>query len=386
MITELTKEQESKMRDYVEKWLKIGLSTENVSKEKINEIINNVYTHLLLMAKPKEVRIFEDPLKCWKAVSKYAFKKLENTVENTVWNTVKNTVWNTVRNTVGNTVRNTVENTVENTVWNTVRNTVENTVENTVRNTVENTVWNTVGNTVRNTVRNTVENTVGNTVGNTVENTGKLLLFIYPYLDGHFMSSYFSFYDYFINEKLIKLDSQTLKNWNIYKETSNLELIYPFDDICFVCQKPTLIKLQNNILHNELGPSISYNDNLKIYSLNGITVAEELVMTKVEDLDLKKWVLEEKNADVRREVVRKVGIERVLKELNAKVIDKSEDEIYELVLLDIHDTKRPYLKMKNPSIENLIHIEGVPIECDTIEKALAWRDGEDVYIKPDFIS
>jgi hypothetical protein len=138
MIEKLTKKQIDRVPFYVDKWLKIGLSTENSSDEEIKKIINDVYENLLSKPKPKEIKIFDNPIDCW----------------------------NTVGNTVRNTVRNTVENTVRNTVWNTV--------------------WNTVENTVWNTVRDTVENTVGN--------------FIYPHLDGHLMSSYFSFYDYFINE------------------------------------------------------------------------------------------------------------------------------------------------------------------------------------------
>jgi len=307
MITKLTKKQIDKMSEYVDKWLKIGLSTENISAKETKEITNNVYKSLLLKSKPKEIKIFENPLDCWKEISKYAFKKFGKD---------RNTVWNTVRNTVRNT---------------------------------------------------------------------ELLHFIYPYLDGHLMSSYFSFYDYFINEKLIEIDDQTLKNWEIYKSTSNLELIYPFDDICFVCKKPTQIILQNNILNNENGPSIKYDNNFKIYSLNGVTVAEEIVMTKAEDLS-PKILLKEKNADVRREIVRKIGIERVLKELKAKVIEKSQNKVYELVLLDIGDNNsRPYLKMKNPSL-GIWHIEGVPQNINSIKEALAWRDEEEEYIEPDVLS
>jgi hypothetical protein len=360
MIEKLTKEQKAKTQDYVEKWLKIALSTENPTKERTEEIINNIYEKLLLEEKPKKIKIFEDPIECWKKVSKYAFKKYESQV------------WNQVRSQVGSQVGSQV--------WNQVEGQVESQVRSEVRSQIRSQVESEVRNQVRSEVRSEVRREVRSEV-----RSQKLLNFVYPYFDGNLMSSYFSFYDYFIDEGIIQLDEKISNMWDIYKSTSELELIYPFDDICFICQKPTIIKLQNNILHNESGPSISYNDNFKIYSLNGITVAEEIVMTKAEDIDLNKYILQEKNADVRREVVRKVGIERVLKELNAKVIDKSEDGIYELVLLDIHNTKKPYLKMKNPSID-LIHIEGVPIECDTVEKALAWRDGEDVYIKPDVMS
>ena len=84
--------------------------------------------------------------------------------------------------------------------------------------------------------------------------------------------------------------------------------------------------------------------------------------------------MKEKNAEVRREIVRKIGIERVCQKLNAKVLDKSLNGIYELLNLDLGDGRsRPYLKMRNPSIKTY-HLEGVPIEIDTVEKALNWRN------------
>lgn len=78
-MKKLTKDQESRMQFYVDKWLKIGLSTGNETVEETEKIIDNVYEHLLLKKLPKEIKIFENPLDCWKAVSKYA---VENQVEN----------------------------------------------------------------------------------------------------------------------------------------------------------------------------------------------------------------------------------------------------------------------------------------------------------------
>lgn len=74
---------------------------------------------------------------------------------------------------------------------------------------------------------------------------------------------------------------------------------------------------------------------------------------------------------MRREIVRKIGIERICKDLKAKVLESAGD--YELLELDLQDGRfRPYLKMKNPSI-GCYHIEGVPPDCDTLEKALNSR-------------
>jgi hypothetical protein len=99
---------------------------------------------------------------------------------------------------------------------------------------------------------------------------------------------------------------------------------------------------------------------------------KEYVETPWDKLD-PKLIIKETNAEVRRELVRKIGIERVVEKLGAKVLDKKGD--YELIMLDIGDNNlRPYLKMKNPSI-GVYHIEGVQPGCKTVDDALNFRNG-----------
>lgn len=192
--------------------------------------------------------------------------------------------------------------------------------------------------------------------------------FVYPYLCGNFDSNYFSLYD-FIYSNLITISNNLVQKWNLYKWTSEVSLIYPFDDFCVISEKPTKINMKNNMLHNETGASVEYADRFSIYSLNGIQVPEKIVTTSWDKLDA-KLIITEENAEIRREIVRKIGIEKICKDLNAKIVDKQGN--YELLILDTKKQKRPYLKMKNPSI-GCYHIEGVPSECDTVEKALNSR-------------
>ena len=84
-------------------------------------------------------------------------------------------------------------------------------------------------------------------------------------------------------------------------------------------------------------------------------------------------ILRTTNAEVRREIVRKIGIERACQQLAAKVVDR-QGELYELLLLDLGDKRRrPYLKMRNPSL-GVYHLEGVHPTCKTVEEALRWRN------------
>ena len=188
------------------------------------------------------------------------------------------------------------------------------------------------------------------------------------------MSSYFSFYDYC--NKVLKIKFKEQKKWDCYLQTSNVQLIYPFKEFVVMSEKPIDIKMKNNILHNENGPSIKYADGFSVWSLNGIKVPQWLVETRAEEIDCNEFAKIE-NAEIRREFIRKVGIERMAMKLGAKTLDK-EGEIYELLEIDLRgDTgKWPYLKMLNPSIGTW-HLECVSKECKTVQQALNFRNGTD---------
>jgi len=153
-------------------------------------------------------------------------------------------------------------------------------------------------------------------------------------------------------------------------------------------------------VHCETGPAIEFTDRPSIYALNGIRMEKEIVLTPADKID-PHILLKEKNVEVRREIIKKIGIERVVETLAKRVVEKYThhyDNVsleYELVDLDLGDieplvnkigrnpetgnmmaitTHRPYLKMKNPSTGDW-HVEGIPIQIHTVREALKWRNG-----------
>lgn len=145
-------------------------------------------------------------------------------------------------------------------------------------------------------------------------------------------------------------------------------------------------------LHRDGGPSVEYLEGdddgnglgQKLYHLNGVLVSKELAEAK--DVDFNRdWFFREENVEIKREIIRKFGIERIF-----KVVDKTEDdlEIGECLILDeekennyellrgrlTEDVFGTYLKMKNPSI-GTFHLEGVPHEIKTVDEAIIWRNG-----------
>ncbi len=205
--------------------------------------------------------------------------------------------------------------------------------------------------------------------------------FVWPYLDGQFWAGYLSFYDFVFSE-LIPCDNP---NWPYLRDTSKLSLIYSLDNICVLSQKPQEINLKDGVLHKDGGAAIKYGGVLdcNIYALNGVVVPDWLALEPSGNIDPAK-IGEISNVEVRREFLRKVGLERIKYKLGAKILDAKTYNIgghelpYELLEMQLGATTCRALQMQNPSID-ATHVEFVPMTCKTILEAWNFRTGLDKY-------
>jgi len=191
------------------------------------------------------------------------------------------------------------------------------------------------------------------------------------------------YYSYFYEVLNLK-NNVDEEYYNILQNMTKMHWFLLYANYCGIIRKPLYVKQNDRFqLHSENSPVIKYRSGWEIYALHGILMPKEIVMTSADKLD-PKLIFKEKNVDIRREIIRKIGIERLISKLGAKSIEKNDN--YELLNFDIIDGRyRPFLKMRNPSVDTW-HIEGVHPSCDTIEKALAWRDGEEVYERPGILT
>ena len=146
------------------------------------------------------------------------------------------------------------------------------------------------------------------------------------------------------------------------------------DKVAAISDRPEqLHRNTTGSLHCDGGPSITWRDGWKLWHLNGVPVEPWLAETRAEDIDPRK-IADIANAEVRREFVRKIGLERIAYKCQAETLDTMGD--YALLRIDVGQGRKwTYLKMLNPSI-GLWHVEGVPLECRTVEEALHFRKPE----------
>ena len=194
--------------------------------------------------------------------------------------------------------------------------------------------------------------------------------FVWPYLDGQFNAGSFGYYEFMQEVMGVKLCDE----FNVYKKTAKLSLVYTIQDTVWVlADRPMEFALNAaKVLHKDLAPAVHYSDGFSVWMLNGVRVPRWLAETPRHEIDPKRFA-KIKNSEIRREFVRKLGVEAICEACGAQVIDKEGD--YELLNINLGGTTGywPYLKMKNPSI-GVWHVEAVTKECTTVAEALELRN------------
>ncbi len=187
---------------------------------------------------------------------------------------------------------------------------------------------------------------------------------------GQHDAAWLAFYDFF--REACGLVTQTEPLVPLFELAQSANWWLPHEHVCWVSERPSVLHHLDGQLHCDGGPALQYRDGFAIWALRGVRVPQWLAETSEEALDPRR-MLQLDNAEVRQAFVRKVGIERICHTLQAQVVDRQDS--YELLLLSLGDgRRRPYLKMQNPSVPEVWHVEGVPPEITTVQAALNWRN------------
>ena len=95
-------------------------------------------------------------------------------------------------------------------------------------------------------------------------------------------------------------DSPLAKNiLGLYEVAKECGWWWPFDDAVIISDRPaTLSRDDQNRLHNETGPAVSYTDGYALYAVHGVLVPEDIIMNR-ETITVSR-IDNEDNAEIRR--------------------------------------------------------------------------------------
>jgi ribosomal protein S20 len=333
----LTKEQEARFPEFVDKWVKIGLSTEPSNREKSEKAIRGLYG----LAKLKEPKVIWLPCPLSAAMSAVAYATIrakqsihknqknisvDSAVYSAMRSAVDSAVYSAVDSAVVSAVYSAVDSAVDSTVYSAVVRAVDSTVYSAVVRAVDSTVLSAVVSDVVRAVDSAVVRAVDSAVGSDVRSAGM------AYFGGSvWNASYSAWADYFNEVLSISIDR------NFLDMTDSCGFYWTLDDVCFASERPSKINLDDQgRLHCEDGLSIQYPSGWGLFHWHGTQVPGEWIMDR-NSLNAEK-ALTWKNIEQRRSACEILTWAKVLDELKAKVIDADEDEeIGELVEVEIPD-------------------------------------------------
>ncbi|MCX7594462.1 MAG: hypothetical protein N2235_11990 [Fischerella sp.] len=147
--------------------------------------------------------------------------------------------------------------------------------------------------------------------------------------------------------------------------------IFPYRRIVVVCDRPSKLSLDNqNRLHAEGEPAIQFTDGYNLYANSGVILPEKYGKLHPHQWQA-SWLLEEKNAELRRVLIQGIGYARILEELQAKELNSYRE--YTLFKIENEIDVEPIylLKMTCPST-GFIHVLRVPSNVKSAQEAITW--------------
>ena len=168
------------------------------------------------------------------------------------------------------------------------------------------------------------------------------------------------------------------RNWIVFQSiVRDCGLIYPYDKVCIVCEKPIALSVDSNHrLHAEGKPAVQFADGVSIYAYHGVILPEWYGRLHPHQWQ-SKWVLKEQNAEVRRALIQGITYDRICQELAVTELDSWQE--YTLLSIEFDDdfnirgnAKPVYLlKMTCPST-GFIHALRVPPNVRSAQEAIRW--------------
>jgi hypothetical protein len=184
---------------------------------------------------------------------------------------------------------------------------------------------------------------------------------------GQHDAAWLASYDFFLRECGLACCEKLIP---LMRVAEHCHWFLPYDKVCICSEKP-IVHMQDKRLHRDGGPAVEYRDGFGVWALHGVRVSKEIAETPGEKLDA-KLLLTEENSEVRREILRKVGVGALPQKLDARCIDAwREYELYKIEDVDIEPVH--ILKMQCPSTE-AIYAHRVPPDIKKARKAIKWMN------------
>ena len=320
-IEKLSVEQEARLPEFRKEWLTTGLNTDPCDRQATEKAIKGIYEWCGEKA-PEKFIWMDSPLGC--QIFLNLFKNCSKTkIEET-------DMWANLRDNLAANLGDNLAANLGDKLWahlwdNLAVNLAAHLEDNLAVNLGDNLAVNLQANLGANLGAKLWAN-LGAKLGDKLKNNIKKLDLEYfnikSWFFGGSLFSYWVAWITFAKEIGLKYPDKQQKGLNLMTTLCKSSFWwYPFKGFCVCSEKPKFIFRENDRLHNVTGAAIEFRDGYKLWSIDGMTVTEQIVMMP-ETLTIQQ-IEDETNVEIRRIMIQRFGEEKYLIETKAVCIDFS---------------------------------------------------------------
>lgn len=362
MIEKITDEQWQDLYKLREEYRAIGLSTEPINKPETERIIKGFY-RALGKQEPRFL-YFSSPILC--AMAPAFFKKFGDQMgaqmEDQVWDQMRDQMWaqmwarikdRQMRDQMRAQMRDQME-ALGALIWAQMRDQM--------RAQIGAQMWDQMRAQMHDQMR-ALGNHMGDQMGTQLD---------YHYLYGNLNAPWLCYFraGQKIGVSFFNKDLVLLNQWE--ELAKNAFHWWPREGVCICSDRPRYLSFDSNrLLHADGRKAIEFSDGWGVYANSGRRLPEKYGAVKIKDWQ-SKWLLEEKNAELKMVLIKNIGYQKLFHELEAKKIDSwREYELYRIENVDVEPVH--LLKMVCPSTQH-VHIGRVPPSIIFAEEAATARN------------
>jgi hypothetical protein len=190
---------------------------------------------------------------------------------------------------------------------------------------------------------------------------------------GQHDAGWLSLYDHEFNE----VGRAQVENIRGLLEMAQCGWYWAFDQAIVLCERATELHRDEQFrLHNTMGAAIKFPDGFGVHAIHGVRLPADIIEDP-KSITVKR-IQTENNAEIRRVMVEKYGLDRYLTDSGAKVISK---DAFGSLLSSNQDDDEPIVAVQvlnstpEPDGSTRTYIIRVPPTMKTPQEALAWTFG-----------
>jgi hypothetical protein len=388
----LSRDQRARIDEWRDKWMAIGLCTDPANFEKA-ELAARLCYDAISLPPPKVVLRMGSPIAASiggitatllfqpqneNSTSRIKFldRVLESVRSQIDLKNIETDVWEQARSTVGSytmnfsTLNQGQWSRHPRSVWGRLRETMEVAISGDIKNTISSDAWLPVQTGVQGPIANRISPIE---LAVTDEFSSEILLrdeSWMPYRGCQLRAPWYAYVSFFRdvcgwkNPSLLRFQHvETMamtSGWSWWNS-----------DVVAISDRPRILRLdENGRLHSETGPALEYPDGWCLHYWHGVSIPREWTQGKPPSpMEAMTWP----NLEQRRAAISMIGWNRILRELESRVIDQHPDPaVGTLIEVKLPDLREPALFLRVLCGTGREFAVGVPPGLETVEQAQAW--------------